>query len=375
MVNGLLKALPLLICMVISTNAHALSTDSSHAILFDYSSGDTLFNKNADNQMYPSSMTKLMTVYVALKKARNGEFDLNKKYTISKKAWQMKGSKMFLNQGEEVPGIELVKGVIILSGNDAAVALSEAIAGSESKFATLMNAEAKSLGLNNTNFVNASGLTAKNHYMSAADIALLSTKLLEEFSEYFDIFSMAEYSYANITQPNRNSLLAEPGVDGLKTGSTDAGGYGLAFTAEREGRRVIGVVNGLKTPVKRHQEAKKLLDHAYNDFTFHKVANKEEKVIEIPVHYGVYSTVGAISRQNIGITQDKEKPEGFEVKVKFEGPLIAPVEQNKQIAILVIKKGDNEKQIPLYAEREVAKTGILGKFYQNILYRVGNLLK
>jgi len=375
MVNNFMKVLITLICLVISSNSYALSTDSTHAILIDYSSGEKIFEKNADSKMYPSSMTKLMTVYVALKSAKNGELDLNKKFKISKKAWQMTGSKMFLNQGEMVTALELVKGVIVLSGNDAAVALSEAVAGSEESFAKMMNQEAEIMGLNNSNFINSSGLTAKNHHMSATDIATLSIKLFEDFPEYYNIFSMDELSYANITQPNRNSLLGEQGIDGLKTGSTDAGGYGLAFMAERDGRRIVGVVNGLKNQSHRHKAAKQLLDHAYDDFTFYKIASKKQIIVDIPVHYGETTKVGAIAHKNVGITELKDSNKNISVKVLFKGPIPAPISEGEQIATLLINANGVEKKIPLYAEKNIAKASIFTKFQQNLIYKIRALVK
>lgn len=369
LVSNIIKYAILFTVISIQVSKADSLTDSKYAIVFDYSSNEIIFNKFSNERMHPSSMTKLMTVYVALKKARDGDFDLNKKHIISRKAWQMKGAKMFLNSGESITPMELIRGIIILSGNDASVALAEAVAGSEKKFAQLMNEEAKNIGLENSNFVNASGLSVKNHYMSAKDIVTLSIRLYEDFPKFYHIFSTKELMYANITQPNRNSLLGEEGVDGMKTGATDAGGYGLAFTAERDGRRIFAVVNGLKDSQKRHHAAKKLLEYSFNDFEYNNINNANDALLKIPVHYGEKSEVIATTNKNVGLTTKKGERSNYSVKINYDTPIVAPVKKGQKIGIITIFENDKKKnQISLIAQHDVKKTDYFGKKYQNLVY-------
>ncbi|MBN9543690.1 MAG: D-alanyl-D-alanine carboxypeptidase, partial [Alphaproteobacteria bacterium] len=236
------------ISIIFSFNAFALETKAPHAILVDYDTDTVIFEKEADVPTVPSSMSKLMTVYVIFDKLKKGELKLNERFLVSENAWRKQGSKMFLHVGSSVTLEDLIKGIIIQSGNDACITAAEGIAGTEEEFVNILNEKAKELGLTNSHFVNSTGWPDDNHKMSMRDLSILSKHLINDFPEYYSYFAEREFVYNNIKQQNRNlSLNRFNGVDGLKTGHTDAGGYGIAMSAQQKNRRLIVVVNGLSS--------------------------------------------------------------------------------------------------------------------------------
>mgnify|MGYP000861793801 CR=1 FL=1 len=232
-----------------SAGARAFDTSAKAAIIIDYRTGAVLFEKNADERIPPASMSKLMTAYMVFDQLKSGRLKLDDAVLVSERAWKMGGSQMFVEVGERVKVEDLIRGVIIQSGNDACVTLAEAIAGSEEEFARRMNEKAAELGLSGSSFANATGLDAPNHLMTVRDLATLAQRIITDFPEYFKYYSEREFEYAGIKQPNRNPLLQSgvPGVDGMKTGFTDGAGYGLVATAQRDDRRIITVMAGLET--------------------------------------------------------------------------------------------------------------------------------
>jgi len=258
---------------VFALPAAALDIKARQYILMDFQTGTVLEAKNADDRMTPSSMAKLMTSYVVFDALKTGKLSLDDQLTVSRKAWQeggaaSGGSTMFLDPGSKVKVEDLVRGMIIQSGNDACIVLAEGLAGSEEAFAAMMNDKAKQLGLTNTHFVNSTGLPDPDQYMSARDLAVLAKRIVTDHPEYYSLYSETSFTYNNITQGNRNPLLYRvgSGADGLKTGHTESAGFGLTASAVRNGRRLILVANGLSTMKDRDEESSKLLDYGFREF-------------------------------------------------------------------------------------------------------------
>lgn len=353
-----------------AVNSWAFETDAEYAILVDYDTDTVLFEKKADEKMHPSSMTKLMTTYIAFDKLSKGELTMDTEFPISKKAWQTQGTKMFVKVEDNVKLEDLLKGVIVQSGNDACIAIAEGISGDEAMFAELMNKYAQELGLTKTHFKNSNGLSEPEHLMSARDLAILSKALIKNFPQYFDLFGVTEYSYANITQPNRNVLIGEMGVDGLKTGSTDEGGYGIAISASQNSRRLIGVVNGLKSEKARKESAQKLLQYGFGNFEYKILVPKGYEMAQIPVWYGANSKYKLVADRDYGIMVDKTKSKSQEVKLKYSKPLMAPVKEGDKIAELIISDGNQDISYDLTASEAVKKSSWFGIAIQNMMNKL-----
>ena len=248
--------------------AQAFETAAKAAIILDSRTGVVLFEKNADERMPPASMSKLMTAYMIFDQLKGGRLKLDDEVLVSERAWKMGGSQMFVKVGDRVKVEDLIRGIIIQSGNDACVTMAEAIAGSEEEFARQMTEKAKEIGLTNSTFANATGLDAPDHLMTVRDLAMLARRIITDFPEYFKYYSEREFEYGGIRQPNRNPLLQAgvPGVDGMKTGFTDGSGYGLVATAKRDDRRVITVMAGLQSAGQRRTEGERLLEYGFREF-------------------------------------------------------------------------------------------------------------
>ncbi|HYH18896.1 MAG TPA: D-alanyl-D-alanine carboxypeptidase family protein, partial [Azospirillum sp.] len=246
---------------VLPARAATIETIAKQAILLDMTSSTVLFEKNADQRMPPSSMSKVMTMYMVFEALKSGRLSLEHTLPVSERAWRMQGSKMFVELHNMIKIDDLIKGVIVQSGNDACIVLAEGLAGSEPAFAEQMNKKAKEIGLTATNLTNATGWPDPNHYVTARDLAILAERLIKDFPEYYHYYSIRDFQYHGIKQGNRNPLLYRGiGADGLKTGHTDAAGYGLTGSAEREGRRLILVVNGLPSMQARADESARLIE-------------------------------------------------------------------------------------------------------------------
>ena len=296
-----------ILCLYFTTIKFTLAFDVKvrQAILMDYDTGEILFQKNANDRVYPSSMTKIMTTYIIFEKLKNGRLFLTDKILISNNAWKQEGSRMFLDIGSNVSIEELLKGAIVQSGNDASYALAEGTAGTVYEFVNLMNQKAKEMGLENTNFTNPIGFTENNHYMSVKDTAILSKRLIQDFPEYYaQYFAIPEYKYNKITQQNRNELLKTyEGADGIKTGHTEAAGYSLAASAYRNNRRLIAVINGANTKKDRIEESKNLLNYGFSILTKYTFYKAGEVIKEIPIFYGKEKKVNIIS-MSLGRTEE-----------------------------------------------------------------------
>ncbi|CAL7960596.1 serine-type D-Ala-D-Ala carboxypeptidase (penicillin-binding protein 5/6) [Alphaproteobacteria bacterium] len=352
-------------------NHHNFGTKATHAILVDYDTGAILFAKNSTVQMVPSSMTKIMTIYLAFQALKEGWMHLDDLCNVSKKAWSMQGSKMFLNINDSVRVEDLIKGVTVESGNDACIALAEKMSGSEEVFARHMNEMAQKLGLKHSNFLNASGWPEDGHYTTASDLAMLSIALIRDFSEYYHYNAEKEFRYNNITQQNRNTLLGIDGVDGIKTGHTDVAGYGIVTSAKRNHIRLIGVVNGLGTMKEREQEAIKLLNYGFQNFQHDVLYKPNDTVLQANIIYGNKTHVALTVEKTAILILPKSKIQNSDrlVKIRYYDNMTAPIKKGTKMGELIIKQqtlDSTELVMPLVAAETIEVGNFLQHFLQNI---------
>lgn len=338
-------------------------------LLADLSSGQILASEKADEQFEPASLTKLMTAYVVFSALRDKDIALEQKVTVSTRAWKTKGSRMFIEPRKPVTVDDLIRGMVIQSGNDASVALAEHIAGSEEVFVTRMNAEAGRLGLKNTKFMNASGLPNLQHLTTAQDLYRLTAALIRNFPEvYARYYSQKEFRYNNITQPNRNRLLwLDPNVDGVKTGHTNAAGYCLIASSQRGGRRLLSVLLGATSEDARAQESLKLLNWGYQAFDSVKLYSKGKIVKTIPVWKGEAKLVNAGFADDLVLTVPKSQATKLSAELLSRQPLVAPVTQHQSVGVLrVTLDGELKGEYPLIALEAVPAAGFFGRTWDTL---------
>jgi D-alanyl-D-alanine carboxypeptidase (penicillin-binding protein 5/6) len=312
--------------------------DATSYYLVDFDSGRVLAEKNPDDQVEPASITKLMTAYLVDKAIADGDVTLDEMVTISEKAWRMKGSKMFVEVGKQVSVSDLLKGLIIQSGNDASVALAEHLAGSESAFAGYMNHQAKLLGMDNTNYVNATGWPDENHYSSARDIAILTRTLIDEFPESYNYYKEREYTFNKIRQFNRNRLLwRDESVDGVKTGHTEAAGFCLVASAQREEMRLISVVLGTGSDKARTQSSQSLLNYGFRYFETHKLYRSDEVLKTAKIWYGEQEQISLGVGKDIFITIPRGRYRDLDASMEIDAEISAPVERGQSLGQVNIK--------------------------------------
>ncbi|PJE80477.1 D-alanyl-D-alanine carboxypeptidase DacC [invertebrate metagenome] len=346
-------------------------------VLVDADSGKVLAAKNPDETLHPASLTKMMTAYIAESELAAGNINRDSKVRVSEKAWSIGGSTMFLDVGDRVSVEELLRGIIIVSGNDACVAVAEHIAGTEGAFAQIMNNMAKKLTLNNTHFVNASGWPANDHYSTARDLALLSKHIIQDFPDYYGIYSEKYYQYGInkqtgkplARQPNRNRLLwSNPYVDGLKTGHTEATGYHLAATAERDGRRLITVLLGAKSEKQRADEAQALLTYGFRFFENVSVEKGNKPLRTEKVWKGDSSELTVGIANDLIVTVPRGTSKQVKVIMAVQKNLEAPIEKGQQVGILKVMLDDEDLQeVPLIAQQSVEKGGFFKRLLDSIL--------
>ena len=319
-----------------ATPLGALDTQARWSVIIDFNSGATLLDKDGDAPMPPSSMTKLMTIYIVYSLLRAGRLNLNQELPVSEKAWKMQGSKMFVPLGGSVRVEDLIRGVIVQSGNDACVVLAEAIAGSEDQFVDLMNAKAKELGLSNTHFRNCTGWPDPDQKMSCRDIANLAKRLIQDFPEYYHYDNERSFKYGGIEQQNRNPLVQKGLADGLKTGHTDAGGFGLVASALRGSRRVILVVNGLPSMHARREEGERLLEWAFREFEDVTLFTAADTVENAKVWLGTHPTVPLVGGQDLVITMPRQWRQSAKIEVQYQSPVAAPINRGEVLGKLMV---------------------------------------
>lgn len=357
---------------VAAAPAWSFETKAKQAILVDYETDAVLFEKNADETMFPASMSKIMTVYMVFERLHDQRLALDDTLTVSEKAWRMGGSKMFIEVGKQVSVEDILRGIIVQSGNDASVAISEALGGSEEAFADLMTEKARELGMENTVFRNATGMPDPEHVTTAHDLAILAKHLIGDFPEFYAIFSEKTFTYNEIRQGNRNPLLYKDlGADGLKTGHTEASGYGLTASVIRGGRRMIMVLNGIESVRERGEEAAKLIAWGFREFENYPLFKAGEVVEAADIWLGADPNVPLVLNEDLTVTLPRKTRKEMKVAVSYDGPIPAPVAKGTQIASLVITGPDiTPIERPLYADADVAGLNFFGRISGALGYLV-----
>ncbi len=350
-----------------------METPAKQAILVDHATGTVLFEKNAEQSMPPSSMSKLMTLYILFDRLASGGLDMEDTFYVSKKAWRMGGSKMFVRVDTEVKIADLIRGIIIQSGNDACIVVAEGIGGDEASFATLMNETARELGMLDSHFVNSSGWPHPEHVTTAKDLALLTREIIKRFPQYYPMFAERSFTYSKIRQGNRNPLLYKNvGADGLKTGHTEAAGYGLVASAVRKGRRLDLVVNGLKSVNQRSRESQRLLAWGFREFGNYPLFKAGEVVSDATVWLGDEATVPLLIEEPLTIIIPRRARRAMKVSVNYVGPLPAPIAKGQSVATLRIEAPNMTTiERPLIAGADVGRKGIVGRLgtaFEHLLF-------
>ena len=338
------------------------ATAAKWAFVTDFNTGTTLLDKDADAPMAPSSMTKLMTAYIVYGQLTAGKLQLDEEVPVSDEAWRTGGSKMFVPQGGKVKVEDLIRGMIIQSGNDACIVLAERIAGSEKAFVELMNAKAKELGLTNTHYSNCTGLPDSGQISTCRDIASLSKSIITDFPKYYQYDNEKSFKYNNINQENRNTLVQKGLADGLKTGHTDAGGFGLAASAKRGDRRVILVINGCTSMHQRSEEGVRLLEWAFSQFEDITLFTAGDTVDSARVWLGTHPTVPLVGGRDLVLTLPRSWRQTAKISVEFQSPVAAPVNRGDVLGKLSVSgQGVPPMEIPLLAGADVPRMGLPGR--------------
>ena len=350
------------------------------AILQDYLSGEILYEKEPDRSIYPASMTKIMTSIIAFDLIKSGDLKLDEKFIISEKAWRLSTagySSMFVMVGDEVSVEDLLKGIIVASGNDACIALAEGIAGTEEEFAIMMTAKAKEMGMNNTNFSNSSGINDPDNYSTVRDIMIMSNYLIKNHPEYYEWFKEKEFTWDRtggdpITQGNRNPLLYKNiGADGIKTGYLAVEKYSLASSIIKNGRRLVAVGSGFETKNSRSKESSKLLIYGLTNFDLVEISKKGEPINKIDVWLGKENFVNVYSNQDIYKTIKKGQKKLLKIKMIYDGPVEAPIEKDQIVAKLkVIYNESLIDEYDLLALNEVKKVNIFSRLIRSLNYLI-----
>ncbi|MCE2510530.1 MAG: D-alanyl-D-alanine carboxypeptidase [Alphaproteobacteria bacterium] len=367
---GVLAICLLVVSGLAVSEARAIETTAKAAILLDAKTGTVLFEKNADEPLPPSSMSKMMTVYLVFQRLKDGRLSLEDKLLVSQYAWRKGGSKMFVEEGKEVSIEDLLRGIIIQSGNDASIVVAEGLAGSEEAFADEMNEEGRKLGLTNSHFKNATGWPVEGQVVSARDLSAIALRTIQDFPEYYHYYAEKEFTYSDIRQTNRNPLLyAMKDADGLKTGHTEAIGYGLTASAERDGRRLILVLNGLPSDRARAQESQRLLEWGFREFGNYDLFKAGDEVDQARVWLGMENTVPLVIGNDLVLTLPRKDRKEMQVSVIYSEPVPAPVVAGAEIAKLVIKIADNPTVVvPLVAGKSVEQLGFFGRMGAALSY-------
>ncbi len=368
--KALLFVAVFLLACVTHSHAAVLSTPATHAILLDVGTGTVLLDKNANDRMPTSSMSKVMTLYIVFDALKAGQLKLDDELPVSEKAWRMGGSKMFIRVGKRVKVEDLIRGVAIQSGNDATIALAEGLSGSEEAFAERMTSRARELGMMSSNFMNASGWPDPEHYSTPLDLALLAFRMITDFPEYYHYFAEKEFTYNKIHQLNRDPLLGKvPGADGIKTGHTEIAGYGLIGSVLRDGRRLILVVNGLQSEKQRAEEGTRLLEWGFRNFESKKLLKKGDSVIEAEVWLGQEDKVPLVAGRDITVILPMVGREKVKMTAIYKKPFLAPVEKGTSAGKLRIEIPNQPPvEVDLRAGEQIERKGIPGRAMDRFLH-------
>ena len=362
----------ILLIFLISKHVFAIDTKAEQAIVMDFDTNEILFEKNSNSKTPPASMTKIMTVYAAFDRLKNTDLSINNECTVSAKAYKMGGSRTFLEIDDKVSIDDLLKGIIIQSGNDASVALAECLAGTEEDFAKLMNVYAKRLGMNNTNFINSSGWPEDDHYSTVYDLAILSNAVIREFPDLYLYFADEEFTYNDIKQPNRNKLLSSvQGADGLKTGFTKASGWGIAATAKREDRRITVVINGTNSSRSRMNESANLINWAFSQTSQKELVREGQVITQVDVWLGNKPRVNLISSRKVVSTLSFDQLQLIKSSIQYKKPLDAPILKGNSYGKLLISiEGKPNIEIDLLAEENVGTINPILKIFAALKYLI-----
>ncbi len=363
----------LLFMVLVSGSVMAMDTTAKQAILIDMDTKTVLLEKNSQERMPTSSMSKVLTAYVVFEGLKEGRLKLDQTFPVSEKAWRIQGSKMFVPLNGQIKIDDLIQGVIVQSGNDACIVLAEGVAGSEEAFSEMMNKKAQSFGMKNSHFMNASGWPDPNHYSTAYELGLLAYHLIKDFPEYYHYYSQKEFTYNGIKQGNRNPLLYRNiGADGLKTGHTEEGGYGLMGTAIQNGRRLIVVLNGMSSMQERADESARLLSWGFTNFQYMNLFKAGEEVDKAKVWMGVNQTVPLVVKEDVKALYKIEDKDKLKLTAVIKEPVQAPVQKGTQVGVLKIKAGEfPEREVPLFAGADVAKLGVFQRMIERAKLMVG----
>ena len=375
--SNLALAFSLLAAFALPAQA-AIDTGAEHGLIMDAQTGQVLWQKDGMTPMPPASMSKLMTIDLLFQRIKDGRVKLTDTFPVSERAWRTQGSKMFVELGSRIPVESLIRGIIIQSGNDACVVVAEALGGTFEGFVDLMNKRAKELGLAQSTFVNPDGLPdPPGQMMSALDLAKLSRHIINTYPDLYHYFSEREFVWHNIHQPNRDLVLgALPGADGLKTGHTDAAGYGITISAKRGDQRLILVLNGLRYPqyhndyfpnIKRAEEAGRVMELAFREFRSYPVLKANQVVGNVALEGGTLPTVPVTAAKPLNVTMQVDSHAGMKTLVKPDPGLKAPIQSGQKVGMLVVTAPEFPNlSVPVYATQAVPEVGMFGKMWNGV---------
>jgi D-alanyl-D-alanine carboxypeptidase (penicillin-binding protein 5/6) len=376
MFRRLIPILSILVTLALPAQA-VIDTSAEHAMLMDAQTGQVLWQKDGMSPMPPASMSKLMTIDLLFSRIKDGRVKLTDTFPVSERAWRTQGSKMFVELGSRISVENLIRGIIIQSGNDACVVVAEGVGGTVEGFVTLMNKRAKELALKQSTFVNPDGLPdPPGQLMSALDLAKLSRHIITTYPDLYHYFSEREFVWHNIHQPNRDLVLGSlPGADGLKTGHTDAAGYGITISAKRGDQRLILVLNGLRFPqynndyfpnIKRAEEAGRVMDLAFREFRSYPVLKTNQIVGQAPIAGGTEASVPVTAAQPLNVTMQVDSHAGLKTQLKIDPALKAPLHVGQKVGVLVVTAPEFPPlTVPVFAAQSVAQVGLIGGMWNS----------
>jgi D-alanyl-D-alanine carboxypeptidase (penicillin-binding protein 5/6) len=340
-----------------------IDTEAKHALILEVETGTTLLDKGADERIPPASMSKVMTAYMVFDMLKQGRAKLTDELPVSEHAWRTGGSKMFVPVGGKIKIDDLLRGMIVQSGNDACIVLAEGLAGSEAAFVDLMNEKAKQIGLNNSHFSDVDGLPDPNHWMTARDLATLGVRTLQDFPEYYHYYSERDFGFNNINQGNRNPLLYKDiGADGLKTGHTEEAGYSLLGSVRRDKRRIIIVLNGLPSMKSRAQESERLVEWAFREFNDYQLFTAGDKVDDAEVWLGAEPKVPLVIDQDVVVTLSRKARKDMKVSIAYDKPVPAPIAKGDKLGKAVVTAPDMAPlEVPVRAGADIERMGAVGR--------------
>jgi D-alanyl-D-alanine carboxypeptidase (penicillin-binding protein 5/6) len=362
--------------VVFPASAAEITSPAKQVHVTDYSSGKVLFSKNADEPMKPASMAKIMTVFVAFERITNGGLKMSDEFVVSTKAWKKGGSRSFFEVGSKVKVSDVLHGIIVQSGNDAAIVMAEGISGTENAFADEMNFWAKKIGMNNTNFRNSTGWPDPDLTTTAKDLNILTTELIrrfpaDEYPELYPIFAKQEFTFNKIRQPNRNPLVYDSaGADGLKTGHTQESGYGLVGSAIRNGQRVVMVLNGMKSIKQRSAESRRLMDLMFREFKTYRFFNKGQMVDQADVWLGKVGKVDLVLDESLHMILSYEERRNTKLSVQWLNPVPAPIKKGDQLGTLTLDMNGETRKLALRAGQNIQVLGILNRVSAAVKYLI-----